>query len=282
MGYFKSFTAGGANGNATTVRIDRDIHTLVVRRLCNTQTDYYLRGRNPEVVNATIRNHSGSLEDIIKRCSLGDLAAFSQYGGSPIFELNCDADGQQAARDLMCITEGLAVPTANKWLATFAIQLTLDGVCVSTNAEDDFVFSFDKLQDGAVYDFIGLEGEVTGTNVLRYETLNILQDQRERDLDVDNMAGIVFPNSAAFNRLLLTYGTGRISKYSLYELKLLAAQHNPGFLTQSFGYAQARTLPSVQADVLAMPLHALKRIEMDTDGSPLSFLTVFNRSRLAS
>jgi hypothetical protein len=280
MGYLKSFVANAQNGHSTTLRLDRDTHTVIVRRLKDGQTDYRLRAGAPEIVNATIRNHSGNLEDVIKRCTLGDLAAHSQYGGAPIVELIVPDGQQDDFRALMNISEGLALPTVGKALTVFPIDLTADGKCVGVTAEEDFVFSFEGLIDGAIYDFVTLEGEETGTNILRYETLNMLQDQRERDLDVDNMIAIVFPNSAAFKRLLLTFGNKRISKYSLDELRWMAAQRNPYFLNQTFGYANSRDLMSVFADVLAWPLHSVKRIEMDTDGTALSFLTVYNRSRL--
>jgi hypothetical protein len=282
MGYLKTIT-GVTSG---TVRLDRDAHTLLIVR--HGQPSAYsgqFREDVPETVSSSIRNHSGQLEDIIKRCLLSDVVAYAQYGNAPQPTFfSGDVDGfNRMASALDFGSEGTPL-VAVQQINFLPIALTADGKCVQVTAEDDFIFQFDGLIANAQYDFFALEGDQTGTNILRYETVNMLADQHERTLDVDAMLAIVMPTSTAITRLLLSYGNGRISKFSMRDIKFMSAQHNP-IVRQTSIYTGSElavaSYGALTSDVIALPLHQITAMELDTDGTPLQFTAVYNRSRLA-
>lgn len=282
MGFLKTIT-GVPSG---TVRLDRDCHTLLVVRHSANTIGAQLRKICPELVSASIRNHAGALEDVIKRATLGDLVAYSQYGNAPVQEfIATDSTSLQYLKDQLSFGFAETEIAVNRYVALLPIALTADGKCVSIGSDDDFVFQLDGLDTAAVYDFFALEGDSTGTNMLRYENVNILQDQHERDMDVDQMAALVIPGWVALNRLLFTYGNGRVSKFTVRELKFLSTQHNP-VETISTTLSNAGALSTViqhgpmTSQILVMPLHQITSLELDTDGTPLQFLAVYNRSRL--
>lgn len=249
-------------GLSQTFTVDRDVHMLLIKRTSDTSVLGHLKTGCPEVVAANITDHSGGYIDLFSaRTPLGAAVAFTQYNRGPVVEL--------FSSGVAVIGADSAVIPKGKYVVYLPVVIT-PAMCIGVADGERMEFRIDGMLEGATYEIHTLSGPVTDRVYYNFSRRVITAEQPRLSYDVDSLAALVVPATAAIQSVRVTYANGKTEQMNLTSLKFINSENNPVETKQvRYDGDQRSNLEglSLQSEYLVLPVGDVTHIEIETDGS---------------
>lgn len=249
-------------GLSQTFTVDRDVHMLLIKRTSTSSVLGHLKSGCPEVLAANITDHSGGFVSLFDaRTPLGAAVAFTQYNRGPVVELYSNGVEIIGA-------DSAAIP-AGKFVVYLPLVIT-PAMCVGVSDGERMEFRLDNMLEGATYEIHTLSGPVTDKLYYNFSRRVITAEQPRLSYDVDQLAALVVPATAAIQSVRVTYANGKTEQMNLTTLKFINSENNPVETKQVRYDGDARSNfegLSMLSEYLVLPVGDVTHIEIETDGS---------------